>query len=80
MLAELLAVQLDKPVSVPVLLGAHLVEDRGRGGVVGLEPRREVAVDAGIFFFEADGQGQNLLLAEALKGSHRFASHQLLCG
>ncbi len=69
-LTELLAVQLDEPVPVPILLAAHLVEDCGCGGVVSLEPLRKVAVNAGIFFFEGNGQGQNLLLAEALKGSH----------
>src|SRR5437868_3852536 len=56
-----------------IFFAAHLIEDRGRCRVIDLESFGEVAVDAGIFFFEGDGQCQYLLLVEALKGSHGSA-------
>ena len=74
MLTEFLAVQLNKAVPVPVFLTAHLVQDRRRGRVVGFEALGEVALNSGIFFFERDGQRQNHLLAQALKGSHGVRS------
>jgi hypothetical protein len=47
---------------MPIFLGKHLLEDCGRGGGVRVESLGKVAVNAGIFFFKGDGQGQNLLL------------------
>jgi hypothetical protein len=69
-LAKLLAVQLDEPVPVAVLLLAHLVERGGGLGVAGLEPLGKVAVNAGVLLLQGDGQGKHLLLAQALERSH----------
>ena len=70
-LAELLAIEFDQSVPVPLLLGEHRLEDRRGGRVVRPEPLGEVTVNAGVLFFEGDGQGQDLPLTEALKRAHR---------
>src|SRR5436305_1999871 len=74
MLAEFFAIKFNEPVAMTVFLGEHLFENCGRGRSVRLQSLREVAVNSGVFFFEGNGQGQNLLFAKALKRSHVWLS------
>src|SRR4051794_31007485 len=59
-----------------VLVGAHVPELLCRCRMSGLQALRIIIIDAGVFFFERDGQGQDLTLAQALEGSqgHELSS------
>src|SRR5439155_25735865 len=72
--AEALPVQVEEAVAVAVLLGPQLAELLRRGREVLLEAVGEVVEDAGVLFLEGDGQGQDLLLAEALERAHGGSS------
>src|SRR5205085_4283991 len=50
--AELLTVQLDQSMSMPVFFRAHFVQDSGRPGIVRLEAVREVVIDARVLLFQ----------------------------
>ncbi len=63
-LAEFLPVELDQTVAVLVFLFRHALEHFGGGGVVLAHRFGVVGVDAGILFFVADGEREDLAFAE----------------
>ncbi len=69
-LAELLSMQLDQPMPVPIFLCPHFLEQfRGRGKVA-LQTVGEIVVDTGVLFFQRDRESQDLLLRETAEGAH----------
>lgn len=58
--AEALAIGLNKTVPVPILFGGHASEQIRCRREIGAERLREVAIDARVFFFGGDGQGEYL--------------------
>ncbi len=70
MVAELLPVKLDEPMPMAVLLGPHLLQHPCCRRIVTLETLREIVVNARVFLLQRDGQGENLLFAQAFKGPH----------
>ena len=52
--------------------GAHFIEDLGRVGIGVAEAVSVIGVDAGIFFFEGDGERQDLALREVAE----FLGHE----
>ena len=72
MLAEFLAVQLDQPAAMLVLLLRHLGEDLGGGGILGFS-LGIVGVDARILLLGRDGQRQDLLLRQLRECLHRVS-------
>src|SRR5262249_15920883 len=75
---ETLAIQVQQAMAMAVLLGAQPAKFLRLSWIARLQPIREIIVDAGVFFFERDGQGQNLLLVEALESAHVAGSPRLL--
>ena len=80
MFTKPLAMQFNEPVPVPVFLDPHLLEQLGRGWIIGLERICKVVEDARVFLFERDGQSQYFLFGEALEGSHGVVSPQYVDG
>ena len=64
MLPELPLEELDELAAVLAFLGGHLAEHFGGGRVVFAQSIRKIAVDAAVLFLVADGQRQDLFLAE----------------
>ena len=58
------AVAFDQPVAVLVLLGRHILEHLGRGGIIGAQAFGIGAVDARVVFLGRDGKREDLLLAQ----------------
>ena len=77
MLAELLLVKLQQAMAMAVLFAAHLLELRGGDGIDGLQSLGEIVVNAGVFFLQGNGQGQDFAFAQALEGSHGVVFFQL---
>ncbi len=74
-LAELLLVELNQAGAVLRLLRLHLLEDHGAGGVGFAQAVGEIAVDAPVFFFERNRQGQNLALGELIEVLRHRRNH-----
>ena len=68
--AKFFAEQIDQPAAVGGLFIAHSVKDGGGGGEILFEFMSVIRVDAFVFFFEADGQGENLAVGEAVEAAH----------
>ena len=69
-LAEFLFVEFKQSPSVVAFFVAHLLEDRGRGRELLPQAFGVVGVDALVFFFEGDGQRQDLAFGKAVESSH----------
>jgi hypothetical protein len=52
------------------LLLPHSFEHLGRSGIVFTKSIRVVTVYALVFFFEGDGEGENLTFGEAIESAH----------
>ena len=63
--------QLHEPAPVAGLLVAHAFEDGGGGGVVFAQAVDEIGVDALVFLFQGDGQGEDFALGEAVECAHK---------
>ena len=59
-LAEALPVQLDQAGAMAGLLHDHLLEKFRGGGILSAQPLGEIAINAGVLFFERNCQRQNL--------------------
>ncbi len=70
-------VELDEPAAVAGLLLAHAVEYRGGGGKILAQAFGEIGVDALVFLFERDRQGQNFALGQAVEASHDSSVRQV---
>src|SRR5277367_6109199 len=68
--SELLPVQLNQPPAMSGFFVAHAVEHGSGGGEVLAQSFCEIGEDAFVFFFERNGQGQNLALSKSLKVPH----------
>ena len=68
--AEFLAVQLDQPAPVHVLLARHVGEHLGGGGIVGAQPLGEVEVDAAVLLLGGNRQRQDFALAQLVEITH----------
>ena len=66
-LAKALAVEFDQRPPVVDLLVLHLAEHLGRAGIVGLEPRGNIGVNAAVLLLRGNSQGEDLLLGEVPK-------------
>ncbi len=60
MFAESLAIQLNQPVAMSILLFGHPGEQFRRGREIRAERFGEVPIDAGVFFLGGDGEGEYL--------------------
>jgi hypothetical protein len=70
---ELLAIQVEQPVAVTVLIGPQLAE-LGRLCWKGfLQAIGEVVVNAGILFLQRNRQGQNFLFGETVEIAHAWS-------
>ena len=69
-------VKVQQPMAVPVFLPPHLGELLGLHRVSLLQAIREVVVNAGILLLQRNGQGEDLLFGEAVKGSHKLVLAQ----
>src|SRR5262249_4150771 len=76
-LAEAFAIQVQQAMAMAVFLSAHLAKFLRLGWITRLQPLGEIVVDAGVLLFERDGQGQNLLLTEALESAHDGCSSRI---
>ncbi len=63
-IAEALLVEVDQALAMPGLFGLHVLEHFRGGGVGVAQTVGEVAVHAGVLFFELDREREDLLLAE----------------
>ena len=63
--------QLDQAAPVAGFLLAHAVEHGGRTGKIVAQALGEIGVDALVFFFQRDGQGEHFPLGQAFKTAHR---------
>src|SRR5262249_48379586 len=70
MVAEALLVLVEQCATVAVFFLLHVAEHRGSRGVIGLETLGEIAVNAAVFLFRRNGDGENLTLRKALERSH----------
>jgi hypothetical protein len=70
-LAETLAVELEEPAAVLVLLVGHAHEDAGRRRICLAQALCELAVDAAVLFLILDGEGQHLAIGQIGKGALR---------
>src|SRR5262245_20802007 len=73
-IAKALAVQVEQPVPVSILVGPQPAELVGRLRMGLLQARGKVVVDAGIFLFEGNGERQHLAFGEAVEASGHGAS------
>ena len=73
-LAELLAVQLDQPVPVPVFLDRHVAEHLRRCRIAVAQAVRVALVNALILLFEGDCERKDLLLRQIREILHRPSS------
>jgi hypothetical protein len=71
MFPELFAVEIVEHPAVTDFLRGHLVEYLRRIREIGPQPLGEVPIDAGVFLFVADGEGEDFLLGEINKALHR---------
>ena len=71
--AEFLVKQLDQAAAMAGFLFAHAFEDRGGGGKVLAQALGVIGVDALVFFFERNGQGQDLAFRQAVEAAHTFS-------
>jgi hypothetical protein len=69
-IAELAAVQLDEPMAMAILFPPHFFEHVCGGGIVCFQMLGKVAINSGVFLFEGNRQGEDLLFAQAFEGSH----------
>ena len=72
MVAEAGLVQLDEASAVARLLLPHFFEHVGGGGIVFAKSVGEIAVDAFVFFFQGDGERENLAFGEAVETAHSY--------
>jgi hypothetical protein len=54
------------------LLFPHAFEHLGGGGIVFAKSIGVIAVDPLVFFFEGDGEGENLTFGEAIEAAHSY--------
>ncbi|SRR5579885_1388182 len=73
-LAEFLAVQIEQLAAVGGFLRRHLFENLGRGRVLLAQAVRKGQIDASVFFFVADGEGENFLFGKIGKSFHGWLS------
>ena len=71
-IAKTLFVKFEQTMAVAVFLAAEFFEFFRLLRVFLFQPVGEIVVNAGVFFFERDGQRENLLFGERFKGSHKF--------
>ena len=76
-IAESLFVMFEQAMAMPVFFAAEFFELLRLLRVILLQPVGEIVVDAGVFFFQRDGQRENLLFSQRFKGSHRLLSGRL---
>ena len=72
MIAKSLFVKFEQTMAVVIFLAAEFFELFRLLRVFLFQPVREIVVNAGVFFFQRDGQRENLLFGERFKGSHKF--------
>ncbi len=70
MLAEFLAKEIDKPAPVLVLLGRHLLEDLGGGGIALAQALGVLRENAAVLLLERNGKSKYLALVELRKRFH----------
>ena len=58
MLPELFLKKLQQPATVPRLLLPHAFEHGGGSGIILPQPFGKIGINAFVFFFQGDGQGQ----------------------
>ena len=74
MIAKSLFVKFEQAMAVVIFLAAEFFELFRLLRVFLFQPVGEIVVNAGVFFFERDGQRENLLFGERFEGSHRLLS------
>jgi hypothetical protein len=62
--------QFDETAAVARLLFPHAFEHVGGSGIVFAESIGEIAIDAFVFFFQGDGERENLAFGEAVETAH----------
>ena len=62
--AELLDIGVDQHTAVLALLQRHVGEHTGAVGIFVAQAFGEVGIDAAVFFFTADGEGEDLFFVE----------------
>ena len=70
MIAKFLTKKFDQTMPVAILLFPHLLQGLRGGRIVGFESIGEVIINASVFFFQRDGQSENLLFTQTLEGTH----------
>ena len=76
-IAKSLFVKFEQTMAVVIFLAAEFFELFRLFRVFLFQPVGEIVVNAGVFFFQRDGQRENLLFTQRFKGSHRFLSGRL---
>ena len=69
--AKALLIEVEKPAPMALLLLGHRLKDLRRGRIALLQILREGHVNAGVFLFRGDRDGQNLALGQVCKSLRR---------
>src|SRR2546425_7921117 len=72
MITETLFVKFQQPVPMPVFFAAEFLEFLRLLRIILAQSVRKVFVDAGVFFFERNGERENFLFGETVEGAHSF--------
>ena len=72
--AEFFPIEIEQHGSVAHFLVRHFLEYLGRGGKLRAQTFGESAIDAAVFFFIGDGEGEDFLLGKIGKSLHGAAS------
>ena len=68
--AEAGLIQFDEAAAMTGLLLPHTFEHLGGGRIVFAKAVGEIAIDAFVFFFEGDREGEDLAFGEAIETAH----------
>src|ERR1035441_8852476 len=61
----------EEAMTVAVLFATHDAEFDGLFGIILMKAVGEILVDAGVLFFERDGEREDFLFREAVEGLHK---------